>query len=50
MLILAADTFQSSSNALPVRRTVRRTVYVSIKCNSYAILHNQQYSEIVTSI
>ena len=46
MLILAADTFQSSSNALPVRRTV----YVSIKCNSYAILHNHKYSEIVTSI
>ena len=42
MLILAADTFHSSSKL--------RCLYVSIKCNSYAILHNQKYSEIITSI
>ena len=37
--IFAADTFQ-----------VRCSLYVSIKCNLYALSHNQQYSERVTSI
>ena len=36
MLILAADTFESSSKALHICK---------IKCNSCAILHNKKYSE-----
>ena len=41
MLILATDTIQIQ---------VMSYLYVSFKCNSYAILHNTKYSERVTSI